>query len=128
MCRRKQTFLEAIDFAEVSSYKDAKLLSDAKYGKLDGGRMSKEQYGCEAYDLRCLGAWLDMWPAARMQNGAVSLLMCPYAAASHAHSQCMTEFQWFKRVMISLALQWSAEQCQPSWPLTHKHWDTAAGH
>ena len=44
LVRRKQTFLEAIDFAEVSSYKDAKLLSDAKYGK--GGRMSKEQAAC----------------------------------------------------------------------------------
>ena len=43
---RKQTFLEAIDFAEVASYKDAKLLSDAKYGALKGGRMSKEQAGC----------------------------------------------------------------------------------
>ena len=42
--RRKQTFLEAIDFKEPATYRDAKLLSDAKYGK--GGRMSKEQAEC----------------------------------------------------------------------------------
>ncbi len=42
--RRKQTFLEAIDFKEPASYRDAKLLSDAKYGK--GGRMSNEQAEC----------------------------------------------------------------------------------
>ena len=51
--RRKQSFLEAIDFSEVRSYQDAKLLSDAKFGKLKGGRMSQEQYGC-ANDSRTL--------------------------------------------------------------------------
>jgi hypothetical protein len=32
------------DFAEVRSKSDAALLYDAKYGELEGGKMSKEQY------------------------------------------------------------------------------------
>ena len=46
--RRKQTFLEALDFAEVRSYEDAKLLSDARFGARGAdGKMSREQYKCE---------------------------------------------------------------------------------
>lgn len=45
--RRKQTFLEALDFSEVRSYEDAKLLSDAKYGvRGKDGMMTRDQYKC----------------------------------------------------------------------------------
>ena len=44
---RKQSFLEALDFSEVRSYEDAKLLSDAKYGvRGKDGKMTREQYKC----------------------------------------------------------------------------------
>lgn len=43
--QRKQTFLEALDFSEVRSYEDAKLLSDAKYGvRGKDGKMTRDQY------------------------------------------------------------------------------------
>lgn len=52
MERRKQTFLEALDFSEVRSYEDAKLLSDAKYGvRAKDGKMTREQYKCDPYSL-----------------------------------------------------------------------------
>ena len=63
--RRKQTFLEAIDFKEPASYRDAKLLSDAKYGK--GGRMSKEQAECvcDTYECSC-------WQITRVFSSSVA--------------------------------------------------------
>jgi hypothetical protein len=38
-------FTNAIDFSEARSKSDARLLYDAKYGKLENGKMSREQYG-----------------------------------------------------------------------------------
>lgn len=42
--KRKQSFMEALDFSDTRSYEDAKLLSQAKYGKRENGRMNKDQY------------------------------------------------------------------------------------
>ncbi len=69
--RRKQSFLEAIDFSEVRSYQDAKLLSDAKFGKLKGGRMSQEQYGC-VHGVRTADADVTppcIWASGELQGG-----------------------------------------------------------
>lgn len=38
------SFISALDFSEVRSKSDAALLYDAKYGKLENGKMSREQY------------------------------------------------------------------------------------
>lgn len=38
------SFISALDFAEVRSKSDAALLYEAKYGKLNNGKMSREQY------------------------------------------------------------------------------------
>lgn len=38
-------FTDAIDFSEVRSKSDAKLLYEAKYGKRENGKMTREQYG-----------------------------------------------------------------------------------
>jgi len=49
----------ALDFAEVRSQSDAELLYDAKYGKLEGGKMTREQY--MALRRKVGGTARDFW-------------------------------------------------------------------
>lgn len=49
----------SFDFAEVRSKSDAELLYEAKYGKLQGGKMSREQYG--ALRRKIGGTAKDYW-------------------------------------------------------------------
>lgn len=49
----------SFDLAEVRSKSDAELLYDAKYGKLQGGKMSREQYG--ALRRKIGGTAKDYW-------------------------------------------------------------------
>ena len=49
----------SFDFAEVRSKSDAELLYDAKYGKLQGGKMTREQY--QALRRKVGGTAKDYW-------------------------------------------------------------------
>lgn len=49
----------AFDFSEARSKSDAELLYDAKYGKLENGKMSKEQY--QALRRKIGGTAKDYW-------------------------------------------------------------------
>lgn len=42
--KKEESFLSAFDFSTARSKSDAELLYDARYGKLENGKMSKEQY------------------------------------------------------------------------------------
>ena len=51
--------ISAFDFAEVRSKSDAELLYEAKYGKLENGKMSREQY--QALRRKVGGTAKDFW-------------------------------------------------------------------
>lgn len=51
--------ISAFDFADVRSKNDAELLYDAKYGDLENGRMTKEQY--QALRRKIGGTAKDYW-------------------------------------------------------------------
>lgn len=61
--KRRQGFfggvIGAFDFAEVRSKSDAELLYDAKYGKREGGKMTREQY--MALRRKVGGTARDFW-------------------------------------------------------------------
>jgi hypothetical protein len=57
--RKQESALSAMDFSRARSNKDAELLYDAKYGKLEGGKMSKEQYA--ALRRKIGGTAKDFW-------------------------------------------------------------------
>jgi hypothetical protein len=42
--KKQESILSAFDFSTARSQSDAELLYDARYGKLENGKMSKEQY------------------------------------------------------------------------------------
>lgn len=60
--KKRQGFggiISAFDFAEVRSKNDAELLYEAKYGKLNGGKMSRDQY--MALRRKVGGTAKDFW-------------------------------------------------------------------
>lgn len=76
--------ISALDFSETRSKRDADLLYEAKYGKLEGGKMSREQYaalrrkvGGTAQDY--FKEWVeeDVTPAYMKQNSGTAVPLLP---------------------------------------------------
>lgn len=76
--------ISALDFSETRSKRDADLLYEAKYGKLEGGKMSREQYaalrrkvGGTAQDY--FKEWVeeDVTPAYMKQNSGTQVPLLP---------------------------------------------------
>lgn len=57
--RKRESALSAFDFSAARSRSDAELLYDARYGKLEGGKMSPEQY--QALRRKVGGTAKDFW-------------------------------------------------------------------